>query len=478
MNPRGFKTKRHSGSLQIRDRVTRMLDHADADYLSKALFESRERWKDLAMLAGDIAYETNQNGEICFINPPDALGYPPNTCLGMSGTSLLPDAANSVIFNPFLPLRTEIRRRAWLRHASGETKCFSFSVRRLTDNAGGMAGARGIAQDITSQSEHDSVVAAALRRGELLEHIMWRMRQEIMAPRMMQAVLEALMNALGALGVVLVNADAPSPPDRLLHAVGTTPGNVISCITDNRLADSHTPKVVTSEEGHPILLCPTITRLGEPIILGLWKSHESRNWDGEDCSLASSVTAIIAVILEHEAIQREMARQARTDPLTGLFNRRAFFEEVDRRIGRSDRDGSSSILMYLDLDHFKWINDAWGHEAGDAALCQFSALLRSIFRPSDLVARLGGDEFSVWMEGGDQFSAAERAERLRTQVQSSFSQFANGREPNLGVSIGMACRDARSGESIDSLMRRADVALYQIKRSGRGQWLVSHDEPI
>jgi len=129
--------------------------------------------------------------------------------------------------------------------------------------------------------------------------------------------------------------------------------------------------------------------------------------------------------------------------------------------------------MYIDLDHFKWLNDIWGHEAGDECLSRFASLLRYTFRPADLVARLGGDEFAVWMDGSDQFAAAERAEQIRIESRAHFSRFANGEEPHLGASIGMACRPSNSREGVDSLMRRADLAMYEIKRNCKGSWLIS-----
>ena len=127
------------------------------------------------------------------------------------------------------------------------------------------------------------------------------------------------------------------------------------------------------------------------------------------------MTGVIRMVLEHEAIQRELARQARTDPLTGLLNRRAFMEEAGRRIDRLDREVIPGTLIFMDLDRLKPLNDRLGHEAGDAALMLTADLLRRTFRPTDLVARLGGDEFALWMDGSDELTAAERAESLRNR---------------------------------------------------------------
>jgi diguanylate cyclase (GGDEF)-like protein len=182
------------------------------------------------------------------------------------------------------------------------------------------------------------------------------------------------------------------------------------------------------------------------------------------------------MVLEHEAIQREMAKQARTDPLTGLMNRRAFLEELTRHIDRLDREGAPGTLMFADLDNFKPLNDSLGHDAGDEALRQVARLLRDTVRPTDLVARLGGDEFAVWLNGADHLTTAERAERLRVEAPRVLDAVTGGKGPRLGMSIGIATRPAGSAEEINSLMRRADQVMYEVKRNGRGHWRVWHGE--
>ena len=166
------------------------------------------------------------------------------------------------------------------------------------------------------------------------------------------------------------------------------------------------------------------SRFGDPACLAVWRVAGARPWDNEDRLLLAAAANLIRFVLEHEAIQREMARQARTDPLTGLLNRRAFLEEIARCAERLDREEMPGTLMFVDLDNFKVVNDAMGHDMGDQVLVHTATLLRNVVRPTDLVARLGGDEFAVWMNGADHMTAAERAEQLRTQVPREMSELA------------------------------------------------------
>ena len=215
-----------------------------------------------------------------------------------------------------------------------------------------------------------------------------------------------------------------------------------------------------------------LTRFGAHDGLALWRSPGSRGWDHEDRLLVEAAASLIRMVLEHEAIQMEMGRQARTDPLTGLLNRRAFLEDMARRIDRLDRDEQPGTLMFVDLDYFKAVNDRLGHEVGDQVLQRLAGMLRRTLRPSDLVARLGGDEFALWMDGADHMTAAERAERLCLEVPRELLEIVGTTGPEPTVSVGIATRAVVSGEAIDSLLRRADLAMYEVKRSGRGHWRV------
>ena len=160
--------------------------------------------------------------------------------------------------------------------------------------------------------------------------------------------------------------------------------------------------------------------------------------------------------------------------MTGLLNRRAFLEEAGRRLDRLEKEELPATLMFIDLDRLKQLNDRAGHEAGDSALLLTSALLRRTFRPTDLIARLGGDEFAIWLDGADAFTAAERAEGLRLATPVEFAHLSGGEAEGVGMSIGIATRQPRMDETLEHLIQRADQAMYEVKRNGRGHWRVSN----
>jgi diguanylate cyclase (GGDEF)-like protein len=445
--------------------------HADpiGNPLHSALAESRQRWRDLVSVAADLVFETDATHRIAFVMPDPALGWSASELLGKPGESLLAGAEGLVGFNPFRPTAPLRGRRAWLRRGDGSVACLAFAAAPLLDAAGRIIGARGLGMDVTDQDGQEGFAAAALRRAAVIDGILGRMRQEVLAPRMMRAMLEELANAVGAQGAAVI-AEGPV----ILHQIGDGAVSVLNSITGLLQAADDAGSVLTDQaDGRPVLVSSCQTRFGETVVLALWRTPGQREWDADDRMVAGSASSIIRVVLEHHSIQREMARRARTDPLTGLINRRAFLEELPRHIDRLEREQLPGTLVFADLDNFKAVNDELGHEVGDQVLCRAAELLRATVRPTDLVARLGGDEFAVWMNGADHLTAAERAEALRVQGPLALAEVIGAETPVLGFSIGIATR--HSGEEVDSVIRRADLAMYQVKRDGRGNWRVAHE---
>ncbi|HTW73017.1 MAG TPA: sensor domain-containing diguanylate cyclase [Acetobacteraceae bacterium] len=443
------------------------------DRLRDALLDSRERWRDLAIQVADFAFETDEWGRFVFVVPDPALGWSASTLVGQPADLLLADDEDRTRFNPFHAAVAVRRRRAWLKRGDGSVAGLIFAVAPLLDSQGRVTGVRGVGLDFTECDGQVAQVASALRRGEVLDHILWRMGQEVLAPRMISGALEALANALGAEGAAVVLV--PDDPDAatLEHEAGGGAAAILPIAAGMLHRHPLGAALTSDDDGRRVVVAACQTRFGEPAGLAVWRTVGGRLWDTEDRLLVSAAANLIRFALEHEAIQREMARQARTDPLTGLLNRRAFMEEIERCAERLDREGMPGTLMFIDVDNFKDVNDAQGHEMGDQVLVQLAILLRAVVRPTDLVARLGGDEFALWLNGADHMTAAERAEQLRIQVPRELGQLTEDGTLRLGVSIGIATRSANSEEQIDNLLRRADGAMYGAKHGGRGHWRVA-----
>lgn len=163
----------------------------------------------------------------------------------------------------------------------------------------------------------------------------------------------------------------------------------------------------------------------------------------------------------------EALRHARVDALTGLYNGRALHREIDRILG--DAGCLAAVLLFIDLDHFKYINDTMGHRNGDLALRQASEVLRQTLRAHDLVGRVGGDEFIALLTGITPDKGMECAARLcRAMERLEASRFGGLK---LSCSIGAAVYP-RDGIDYDTLFLKADTAVYEAKHRGRNQWVL------
>ncbi len=165
--------------------------------------------------------------------------------------------------------------------------------------------------------------------------------------------------------------------------------------------------------------------------------------------------------------ERELERQARIDDLTAVANRRYFDERLVSGIARGRRAGTPIALLYLDIDHFKAINDGRGHAAGDQVLREFARRLKSSVRETDLVARIGGDEFVVLVEGAESSAGVQAlAAKLVHAIEAPFE--LPGGPLRVGTSVGVGY--SRRSANADRLLAAADQALYQAKDAGRSTW--------
>lgn len=174
--------------------------------------------------------------------------------------------------------------------------------------------------------------------------------------------------------------------------------------------------------------------------------------------------------MEDSLLQRqaEIVRLSLTDPLTGVANRRRLDEQLETEVNRVQRYGGTLSLAVADLDHFKRINDEFGHEVGDAVLKAFARIMESHVRDTDLIARFGGEEFVILMPQSGRDAAETVAERIRLSL---------GRSPiaplRQAVTVSLGIAEIQNGESAAALLRRADQALYRAKEGGRDRTVLA-----
>ncbi len=195
----------------------------------------------------------------------------------------------------------------------------------------------------------------------------------------------------------------------------------------------------------------------------------------QDCQLVTVMARELAGPIRMVTLVEESQQLSRVDPLTGLMNRRAFREHLEMEIGRSRRHGTPLTCILFDIDHFKKVNDLRGHAAGDAVLTAMGELLKRVARQTDVNCRWGGEEFVVGLHHCDLSGGLVAAERLRREVENCPISDPDGERVPVTASFGVA--EFRPDDTIDTLIDRADRAMYEAKTSGRNRVMPAPTEP-
>ena len=193
----------------------------------------------------------------------------------------------------------------------------------------------------------------------------------------------------------------------------------------------------------------------------------------EISEIATAIADSMSLALANIALRDKLRSQALKDPLTGLYNRRYMEDALQRSIGLAERDNAPLSVIMIDLDHFKRLNDQYGHAKGDTVLRDASAVLVNRLRETDIACRYGGEELLVVMPDCDITCAAKKAEQLRVGIELLS-------EPNgAAVTASFGVASLQSGNhTIRELLANADAALYRAKQDGRNRVMIAGSTPV
>lgn len=430
--------------------------------LQSALIDSRQRYKDLVDIAGDFAWETDRSGQFVFVSPRGALGYAAAELIGRPAAQFLADPQDdAAAFTAREPIEN---LQLWLRRADNEAACLRLSAVPVLDSEGVWQGTRGICRDITAARARDAALAHADLRERLLGHILRALRDSIEPAEMLSAAAMATARAFGAASCHVLRADAGDHYAVAAH-VDLSGAGLESDWREAPLAAA--------------------VSLDQPVAAGVWlvaaaryrhavkglvvlKALDDRPWDADAIALIGGVADHLGIALAQIEDREQLRQLSRTDGLTGLLNRRTFYDEVERRWRRARAEARpSGALVYCDLDNFKLVNDHAGHGAGDEALRAVARILSDLTRGQDLVSRLGGDEFALWLEGADRAGAESKAAAILAAVKGLAHMSGDPARP-FAVSLGLALASPVDAD-LDAFLARADGAMYAAKQAGKGQ---------
>ncbi|MBL0465167.1 MULTISPECIES: sensor domain-containing diguanylate cyclase [Aeromonas] len=326
--------------------------------------------------------------------------------------------------------------------STGEKRCYWTVKKPIHDKDGNLIGLCGISTDIT---EHKLIEARMAEQHQLLEIILANVDAHIYMKDSLHRFLYVNQKVADLLGI---------PAEQIINRRDDEVIPAASACQlwrlDNRVFETGKlqagEEMLTDPEGNQhyywSVKVPFLLGDGTPTLIGI----------------SSDIT-------ELHQLKEQLHQQSVRDGLTGLYNRRFFFELCEKNLSLDMRHHLTSVLMVLDVDQFKCINDRFGHPLGDSALVHLGRVMQSVLRSEDVLARIGGDEFAILLPNTTLSAAASLAERLRLQVMQSPLPLPDGDKLVITISAGLV--ENGEGELMESLYARADQMLYQAKQSGR-----------
>lgn len=223
------------------------------------------------------------------------------------------------------------------------------------------------------------------------------------------------------------------------------------------------------------IICIPLVSQGETLgVMHISRESTMDEFDDNDRKIATSLAEQVALSVANLQLRENLRDQAIKDSLTGLYNRRYFSETIEKEIARAQKMKMPLALLILDIDHFKKLNDSFGHDAGDAALREFGILLNDIVTAENIACRIGGEEFVLMLTDTDEQQAIEFSHHLLANIRQ-LKIINNGTSiGQITASIGVALSPKDSTQA-DVLVSLADKALYQAKNNGRNQAVFYHD---
>ncbi|WP_262692063.1 sensor domain-containing diguanylate cyclase [Kordiimonas aestuarii] len=435
------------------------------DKVTEALMKSRALLKELLDSSADLAFEVDHDQVFRFLTPTEAFGIKTEDWLGRYASQFFWPHGDAPVRNPFsssksmhfdaVPVQLDGQDKRWLH----------FAVHPQFDDVGQRTSLRGTCRDMTARHLAERKARQDSLRFTLLQRITNGLNKFETAQELMDNASEALLDVLRADMVWAV----------IQYKEGLVPLSILGSRHD--ILDLDTIWSSLSGQEKTSVLVPDHDRdhLAIRLELGgnalgmviISRDTSVSPWSSQEHQLLDGVAGVLTAAFSKAQLIDKLYRLSSKDDLTGLLNRRALVETIEARLKHQARTGQSGCLLFIDLDHFKEINDTLGHQTGDNALRLVAEHMQNMIRPCDYAGRYGGDEFVLWLEDVDADKAAEKAQALLDAMPSVRASL--GAEMlRLNASVGICQSIAGTDFSFEDLADKADAVLYDVKAAGRG----------
>lgn len=440
--------------------------------LRDALIDSRQRYKDFVQCSSDFAWETDRDGRFVFVSPRGALGYPAKQLTGLDPRELVHEGHEEPTPLPFHSHEACGSTLVWLRSIDGAAVRLDISSLPLFDNDGQWIGVRGVCRDVTEAWRRERALDQARHRERLVAGVVDSIRNEADPEKLLALTTKATREALDASFCAIYRMSE----GKLLRGVayGENIGQTLIEQFDERInwLDSGSRVVELPLDNYRVLAAVARHRQSINGAICVARTLAEEPWNDDDHALIDGVVGQLGIAVEQIVTHDTLKQLSRTDELTGLQNRRAFMECINRRHKHALRTGRTAALLFTDLDNFKMVNDVHGHQRGDEVLIMLAEVLDRSIRETDVTARFGGDEFAVWLDEISEADAIAKA-TLMIKACEPFAVYSGGSDFPVRLSIGVAAFDPATGEDVEALIARADAAMYTAKHNGKGTYALA-----
>jgi len=420
--------------------------------------------KSLLDGAVDLSFEVDTEGRFCFISPADAFGQAADTWRGRLAANIFWPRGNAPARSPFMVTAKKQFDAVRIEIEGDLKRHVTITVEPSVSKDGSVTGVRGTCRDVTNRVADERVK----RQEHLRVSVQQRITQILNASENAQELLEHASREL----MDVMRADMVWSV--MKHKTGLVPVSFsgdgdetldLEGIWDELAAASPCVHEIKGDNRNHLALRLERSNKGIGMVV-ISRDTEVSPWSKQELQLLDDIGDVLTAAFGKAELIDRLYRLSGKDELTDLLNRRAFREVVERRLKHQCRTGHAGCLVFIDLDHFKEVNDTLGHKAGDEAIILVADKLQDIIRASDYAGRFGGDEFVLWLEDADEKTAEQKAQQLLDYMPSVREKIGNA-DLGLGASVGI-CRSTPGKDLIlTALTERADAALYEVKKSGK-----------
>lgn len=447
------------------------------DKVTEALMASRNMFRDMVRCSAEFGWEVDALGCFTYTGPGDIFGRSADDLFGRNAADFFWPMGNGPAVNPFTVSEAMVSKPVKVATPEGD-RHYHFHVTPVFNDAGEKTAVRGVCRDVSSFVEQERSARQNSLRLSLQGRITKILQNSDGAKALLSNAVEALAEVLraeecwvlmsAARGLKLVaqkgqSTDFQSTKLDLDEITKVLAGAGIEASARDESFDLK----LYDQKFLAIRLCAGEEMKG---LVLLKRDCDMFPWSLQERALLAGIADNLVVAQAQAQLIERLNHLSSSDELTGLMNRRALSETVAERLVHLRATGQRGTILFVDLDHFKEVNDTLGHAAGDLALKKVSALLQDNVRDQDCVARIGGDEFIIWLDTACEEIGVKKA-KLLLDAMPAIRQDIGADQLRLSMSIGIVQSNPSLDHDLEVMIDIADHVMYEAKQKGKNTYV-------